>query len=250
MRAKHFLIADTETVGLKPVNFVYDLGYVIATRKEILLERSMLITEIITDPKKMMSAYYAKKIFTHYIPALDKGLIHLWSWAEVVNQLRADMEEYKIDVFCAYNLPFDMGALSATNNLLSDDPRILNYKPDLLDLYYFACSGALNSRLYHDLAYHQESIHGDHSWVSAANNVRTTAEKAYAFLAGDIHFVESHTALEDAQIETEILRALLKRKTPIPYNKLVGMPWRTAQKIKGDMELTRAQKARKIQTQS
>ena len=62
MKAKRFLIGDTETVGLKPVNFVYDFGYVIATRKEILLQRSFLITEIITDAKKMMGAYFAKKI--------------------------------------------------------------------------------------------------------------------------------------------------------------------------------------------
>lgn len=235
MRAKHFLIADTETVGLKPVNFVYDFGYVIATRKEILLERSFLITEIITDAKKMMGAYFAKKIFTHYIPTLDAGLIHLWTWADVVEQLRADMDEYKIDVFCAYNLPFDMGAIAATNALLAGNGKVLDYKPDLLDLYYFACSGALNSRLYHDMAYQQEEKLRNYSWVSEANNVRTTAEKAYAFLTGQVDFVESHTALEDAQIETEILRALLKRKTPIPYNRLEAMPWRQAQIIKGEL---------------
>ena len=235
MKAKRFLIGDTETVGLKPVNFVYDFGYVIATRKEILLQRSFLITEIITDAKKMMGAYFAKKIFSHYIPTLDAGLIHLHTWANVVEQLRADMDEFQVDVFCAYNLPFDMGALAATNDLLANGGKVLDYKPDLLDLYYFATTGALNSRLYHDMAYAQEKINGDHSWISAANNVRTTAEKAYAFLTGNIDFVESHTALEDAQIETEILRALLKRKTPIPYNRLVAMPWRQAQTIKGEL---------------
>lgn len=233
MRAKHFLIADTETVGLKPVNFVYDFGYVIATRKEIKLERSFLVEEIITDARKMMGAYFAKKIFTHYIPTLDAGLIHLFSWADVVKQLRADMEEYQIDVFCAYNLPFDMGAIAATNDLLANGGKVLNYKPDLLDLYYFATTGALNSRLYHDLCAQQEN--GDNTWISKANNVRTTAEKAYAFLTGQIDFVESHTALEDAQIETEILHALLKRKTPIPYNRLVPMAWQQAQTIKGEL---------------
>lgn len=235
MRAKHFLIADTETVGLKPVNFVYDFGYVITTKKEVKLERAFLVTEIITNAKYMMGAYFAKKIFSYYIPALDAGIIHLHSWADVVEQLRADMAEYEIDVFAAYNLPFDMGAITSTNALLTNGGKVLDYKPDLLDLYYFACTGALNSRLYHDLAYQQEEIKKDYSWVSEANNVRTTAEKAYAFLSGDVEFVESHTALHDAQIETVILKKLLARKTPIPYNRLVAMPWRQAQTIRGEL---------------
>jgi len=235
MRAKHFLIADTETVGLKPQNFVYDFGYVITTKKEVKLERSFLVAEIITDANKMMGAYFAKKIFSYYIPTLDAGLIHLHTWADVVKQLRADMDEYQIDVFCAYNLPFDMGAITATNALLTNGGKVLDYKPDLLDLYYFACTGALNSRLYHDMAYQQEAIRQDNTWVSAANNVRTTAEKAYAFLSGDIDFVESHTALHDAQIETVILKKLLARKSTIPYNRLVAMPWQQAQKLKGEL---------------
>jgi hypothetical protein len=60
--------------------------------------------------------------------------------------------------------------------------------------------------------------------------VRTTAEKVYSYLSGNPDFIESHTALHDAQIETEILHRLLARKTPIPYNVLDHMPWRKAQK--------------------
>jgi hypothetical protein len=85
------------------------------------------------------------------------------------------------------------------------------------------------------MAYQQEEKARDYSWVSEANNVRTTAEKAYAFLSGDVNFVESHTALHDAQIETIILKKLLQRKKTIPYNRLVGMPWRSAQIIEGEL---------------
>lgn len=232
MRAKHFLIADTETVGLKPVNFVYDFGYVITTRKEIKLERSFLVQEIITDAEKMMGAYFAKKIFSHYIPTLDAGEIHLHTWASIVMQLREDMESYDVDVFCAYNLPFDMGAIAATNKLLSLESKVLEYKPDLLDLYYWACSGALNTRLYHDTCMQQNN---GTNWISAAGNYRSTAEKAYAFLSGDLEFIESHTALQDAQIETKIFHKLSAKKGVTPYNKLVDMPWKKAQIIAGNL---------------
>jgi hypothetical protein len=68
-------------------------------------------------------------------------------------------------------------------------------------------------------------------WITEAGNVRTNAEKVYAYLSGDLDFIESHTALHDAQIETEILQRLLAKKKTIPYNVLDHMPWRKAQKF-------------------
>ena len=43
-KKKHFIVTDTETTGLdNPI--VFDLGYVIATRDSIVLERSFLVRE-------------------------------------------------------------------------------------------------------------------------------------------------------------------------------------------------------------
>jgi hypothetical protein len=234
MRSKHFLIADTETVGLPPNNFVYDFGYTIATRKDIVLERSFLVREIVTDAKKMMGAYFAAKVFSFYIPALDENRIQIFDWLQVVEILREDMATHKVEVFCAYNLNFDMRALTATNYLINSGGKVLDYRPALLDLWTYACGGALNSRLYHDMAI-QQNDPTLHDWISEAGNVRTTAEKAYAFLTGQIDFIESHTGLEDAIIETEILQRLLAKKKMIPYDRIASMPWRNAQTIEGTL---------------
>jgi len=227
MKAKIFAVCDTETVGLPPHNLVYDLAYTIATRKRVLCKRSFLVRETITDAAEMMGAYYAKKIFSFYIPALDAGEMKLYSWADVVATLRADIAIYGVDVFSAYNIGFDMGAISATNKKHGHG-KVLENKLDLLDLWTFACVGALNTRAYHNLAMQEK-------WISDAGNVRTTAEKAYAFLAGQFDFVEQHTALDDAIIETEILQRLLARKKTIPYNNIAAMPWQLAQTLRGEL---------------
>jgi len=218
------MIADTETIGLPPFDLIFDLGYVIATRTDIILERQFLVKEIITSPSKMRRAYNWDKLFTFYIPQLALGRIHLFQWLDIVSQFRKDFEDYQIDVFVTYNLPFDEGALKRTHYELGDGEKMLPYKPDRLDLWLFACMAALNSPIYHQVA-HQED------WLTRRGNIKTASEQAYAFLTGDFQHRTPHTALKDAQIETVILQRLLERKTRIPYNEIHGAPWRLAQEI-------------------
>ena len=240
IKQKIFLIADTETVGLGPKALVYDFAYIIATRKKILLERNFLIREIITAPRTMLYALqdtywrqsFGGKIFSHYIPKLSEGKIHVHGWRKVLENLREDMLTYEVDVFTAYNLNFDTGALSRTQHHICAGGKILAYKPVLLDLWLFACIGVCDTQLYHDVAH---KLGFEQGWITGAGNVRTTAEKTYAFLSGNFDFVESHTALEDAQIETEILHHLLAKKKRIPYDEIEHMPWRRAQRIRGKL---------------
>lgn len=232
IKEKTFLVADTETTGVAKRAIVFDFAYTIATRKAVKLERSFLVRETITNPRIMLRAIgdnlwresFGGKLFTHYIPELHRGNIALYSWREIVETLRDDMQTHGVDVFCAYNLKFDMGALATTQALLRDSGKILAYGPDLLCLWQFACDTVCQTPLYHRAAH-------EFGWISEAQNVRTNAEKVYAFLTGEFDFIESHTALADAQIETEILQRLLAKKKRIPYNELDHMPWRKAQRI-------------------
>ena len=81
---------------------VYDVGYTITNRKgEVLSTFNALVLEIFTDASKMMGAFYAKKLFTHYAPMLDRGEISLVSWADIVAQIRYDMALYNVNVVSA-----------------------------------------------------------------------------------------------------------------------------------------------------
>lgn len=242
MKEKRFLVTDTESTGLGSKAFVFDIGYVISNRRgKIFCERNFLVTEILTNPRIMLGALYNKewrammggKLFHYYIPAINSGVLCLTKWRDVLAVLREDILTYEVDVFVAYNLPFDLGAMNKTHRLITE--KNLNFsRLDLLCLWEFACITVCRTRLYHDTA---RALGKDAGWITPANNVRTTAEKVYAFLSGEHGFIESHTALHDAQIETEILHRLLARKTPIPYNVVGYMPWRKAQKRRENTQL-------------
>jgi len=239
MNSKKFLVTDTETIGVGNRAIVFDFAYVISTRKQILQERSFLVREVLTNPALMFSAIaddnwresFGGKIFRHYIPALDESRLKIFGWQDIIETLRDDMRTYDVDVFAAYNLPFDTKAIGKTHAHIQETGKVLAYRPDMLCLWDFSCSTVCNTQLYHDVA---RRMGQDAGWLTPADNVRTTAEKVYAYLTGNFDFIESHTALEDAQIETEILYRLLKRKKTIPYNNPhIGMPWQRAQQIKG-----------------
>lgn len=236
IKQKKFLIADGETTGIGKRAYLFDFAYIIATRHEILLERNFLVREIICNPSVMLAAYFnsdwrdmmGKKIFTNYIPMLAKQEARLYSWREIVETLRDDMQTYGVDVFSAYNLGFDMRAIAQTHQYIGHADKVLPYRPDLLCIWEFACTTICNTSTYHHIANELGYAQG---WITLAGNVRTNAEKTYAFLSGDLNFIESHTALHDAQIETVILQKLLAKKKKIPYNVLDHMPWRKAQTI-------------------
>lgn len=224
IKPRTILLADTETVGLPPKNYVYDLGYVITNKRgDVLQSRNFLIREIMTNPNLMMRAFYAKKVFSFYIPALDLSTMRLTPWADVRAIMADDVRRYNVDVVAAYNLRFDMGAIRATNKLLNAG-KILPRPVDLLCIWQFACQTFLNSTGYHLAA---EKF----GWISEAGNVRTTAEKAYAYITGENDFIEGHTALSDALIENEILSHCFRQKKKIPYNDLHPMPWQLAQDV-------------------
>jgi len=212
------LTLDTETADLS--GNVYDVGYIIHDRAGNELARfNALVEEIFTDAKIMMGAFYAKKLFSHYAPMLDRGEVGMMPWSDIVDRLRSDIVEYNVSTIAAYNIGFDMRAMSNTHRSLTGEARVLQSKIKVLDIWQFACEAKLKSRNYKKIA---ESF----GWVSPKGNIKTGAEFAYRFCSGDHGFIEDHTALSDCVIEVEILRQCFKTKKKIPYNVYNKAPWR------------------------
>ena len=213
---KTIMVLDTETCDL--AGNVYDVGYTIANRKgEIVTQYNALVSEIFTDAEKMTGAFYAKKLFTHYAPMLDAGTIRLQSWADIVAQMQNDAETFGVNVLAAYNLGFDRRVMRQTNALLGNGAILP--KMEMLDIWQFACETKLSTLTYKQIA-------KQNGWVSSAGNIRTGAEYAYRFCSGDHGFIEDHTALSDAIIETDILKACYASKKRVPYNIMNAQPWR------------------------
>ena len=212
------LTLDTETADLS--GNVYDLGYIIHDRNGNELTRfNALVSEIFTQPKIMMGAFYAKKLFSHYAPMLDRGEVGMMAWSDIIDRLRSDIAEYNVSTIAAYNIGFDMRAMNSTHRALTDESKVLESPCKILDIWQFACEVKLNNRNYKRIA---ESL----GWVSPKGNIKTGAEFAYRFCSGDHGFIEDHTALSDCVIEVEILRQCFATKKKIPYGKYNQAPWR------------------------
>jgi hypothetical protein len=224
--AKTIMVLDTETVGLE--GHVYDVGYAIANKRgEIALERTWLVEENFTNPKKMMGAFYAGKHFTHYARMLQDGEIRLTPWAEIVATLRADMLTHNVDVIAAYNAGFDFRVLRQTHADLGGTSPIVRRAVEVLDIWQFACETKLQQKSYARIA---RSL----GWVSPAGNIKTGAEFAYRYVSGDPAFIEDHTALSDARIEVAILAECYRQKKAVPYGIINGAPWRLVNPTAGD----------------
>ena len=220
------LTLDTETADLS--GNVYDVGYIIHDRAGNELARfNALVEEIFTQPKIMMGAFYAKKLFSHYAPMLDRGEVKMQSWQFIIDRLRSDIELYNVSTIAAYNIGFDMRAMNQTHRALTDENKVLESPCKILDIWQFACEVKLNNRNYKRIA---ESL----GWVSPKGNIKTGAEFAYRFCSGDHGFIEDHTALSDCVIEVEILRQCFATKKTIPYGKYNQAPWRIVNPSAGD----------------
>ena len=212
------LVLDTETCDL--TGSVYDVGYTITNKKgDILTTYNALVREIFTDAKKMMGAFYAKKMFSHYAPMLDDQLVKMADWSEIVERIRSDVEEFNVTTVAAYNAGFDFRVMAATHKMLGNSDNVLLEKIKVLDIWQFACETKLSQKSYKKLAISR-------GWVSPAGNIKTGAEFCYRYTSNDHDFIEDHTALSDAIIETQILAACFAQKKRVPYGIINGAPWR------------------------
>ena len=218
---------------------IYDLGWTIVDKKgNIYLRENYLISEIFSVPSIFNTAYYAHKR-PLYLEKLDKGEIVLTDWRTAVSRLEFALSI--TEAVGAYNAMFDFKkAIPFTelyiNQLYSADfhkwlkfqneccERIVNntiignnkeFDPNcfrfrskeypLFDLWGLSCEYLLNNDDY-------KSACLRNGWQTESGKYfKTSAETTYRFITGQIDFDESHTAIDDADIESEIFALIVKK---------------------------------------
>ena len=217
---KHsIMVLDTETATL--TDHVYDVGFVITDRKGREVHRyHALVEENVTVPEKMAKAYYQKKTYTHYMPMLDRQEIHIAKWADIVGEIREAVAVYDVNIVSAYNLGFDVKVMRATNKDLGDSP-VFQKPVRMLDIWRFAAEALLSQKTY-------ETFARNNGLVSPAGNLKSSAEASYKYMTRNPEFIESHTALADAEIENEILARCYAAKKRVPFEDVLDSklpPW-------------------------
>ena len=217
---------------------IYDIGWTIANRTYGVIEKkNFLVAETFAVPSVFNTAYYKEKR-PLYLEMMKRGEITVLPWNAIMEILLEDMNN--CEYICAYNAMFDMKkAFPFTElyikKLYSPDyqewenyqrtlcERILTEKkkqnerdfdPEnfffrgekypMIDIWGIACKYLLDNNKYKKMCLRESKISPSGLYFT------TNAETAMQYLSKRFDFIEDHTALSDAEIETEILFYCLK----------------------------------------
>lgn len=219
---------------------IYDIGWqVVSSTGRVYSRHSFLVQETFFVPSVFNTAYYRDKR-PIYLDWLNNGKISTGTWKEITQILLQDME--RSDLLLAYNAMFDfkkaipfteryIRALysdnyweyeerqrKSINNMIANNGRSepnsefdgfnmyfrgKNYP--ISDLWALSCEMLINEE-----KFKKDAIKNCHVTASGLY-FKTTAERTTQYILKDNGFIESHTALEDVFVETEILLKLAKK---------------------------------------
>ena len=231
-RKKYYLVIDTETCNTLEQPFFYDIGYAICDRYgEMVVKRSFIVAEMFLDNKNLMkSCYYANKI-PQYWEDIKSGKRVIKSIFNIRKQIKADMKNYKVKEVGAYNMGFDKRALNNTIRYCSKSfiRWFFPFGTQYFCIWNMACQVIMNQVKYIKFAI-------QNGLESKAGNIQTSAECCYKFLTDSIDFVESHTGLEDVEIEVVIMAECYRKHKKMNKN-INSACWRIPQRKRKELDL-------------
>ena len=243
---------------------IYDLGWQVIDRNgKVYKQKSYLISEIFSVPQVFNTGYYAHKR-PIYLERLRKGETILTDWNTAIEDLINDMQY--VESVGAYNSMFDFKkAIPFTElyinmlyssefyewekmqNKLCDniaygrfnkptrefEPDIFRFRNnayDLFDVWGLSCEHIMNNNEYKQMCI-------DNGWQTASGKYfKTSAETCFRYFSKEIEFEESHTAIDDTIIESQLFVEIL-RITKFNFEMgIIYFPFRTLGTVE-DFEL-------------
>lgn len=218
---------------------IYDIAWILCDRERNIMEKkNYLVEEIFTNEKVFSTAYYKNKMKI-YKNLLQNGKIEIKPWEFIVNELIQVLEKSSLAV--AYNACFDFKkSIPFTDEYMENFysplfdlylmrqkekskkiiegkelPKNENYlKPTLqlrgkdypiADLWGLTCKKLININKYKDFCLENDLL------TDGKIYFKTSAETSFQYLMNQKDFEESHTALDDTDIESLILKKILKK---------------------------------------
>jgi len=229
MEKHYFLVFDTETANTTlndkgQLNakdcLVYDFGCQIIDHDFNIYEKHSIVNKDVFFGMSdlMQSAYYSEKI-PQYLEDIKEGKRIVKSWYEIKALLYDICNRYNIKAIVAHNARFDYNACNGTQRYLTKS-AYRNFFPkdvEIWDTMKMATDTICKMKSYKDWC----AVNG---YLTANNQVRKTAEILYRFIANDETFIESHTGLEDVEIESIIFYECFRKHKPM-RRKLFDKPF-------------------------
>jgi hypothetical protein len=201
----NYLMLDTETTNDIECPLCYDVGFsVINDEGKTLEKHSYVVADIFLDKDLMDVAYFKDKIPTYW-EDIKAGKRMLRRFATVRAIVRDVMAQYNINTVIAHNMRFDYCSTNTTQRYLTCSKWRYFFPYGTKFVCTLKMARATFNKDEKYIAFCEEN-----NFVTKHGKPQLTAEVIYRYLTNNVEFVESHTGLEDVEIETEIFFACIQ----------------------------------------
>mgnify|MGYP000570869001 CR=1 FL=1 len=193
------LIIDTETIGLEKC-YAYDIGYIIASLNEegfytAIEKKQFIIDQVYNNKMLFETSYYANKR-PKYVALLKGRKARLKKMGHALMILRNDIQKHEVDIWGAYNSPFDDKVMRFNSN-------VFNLVNPVEHLPRFDIMNVANEFIHQTQEF--QDFCKENKFVNESGLLQTNAEITFRFISGQKEFIEEHTGLQDCEIELDIL---------------------------------------------
>ena len=212
-----YLFLDCETAETSDENGkvdahngqAYDLGLMVIDETGKVYDQISLVNEDVFFgmPEAMRNAYYADKM-PQYLADMRMGKRKILNTWQIYRKFHEMCQKYDIKGIIAHNAFFDVNALNATMRYQTKS-RVRFFLPwgmKIIDTLALA-----RNTFAKDPQYVAWCVENGYMTNHNVPRPRLTAEILYRYITGQEDFTESHTGLEDVQIEKEIYLNCLAR---------------------------------------
>jgi DNA polymerase III epsilon subunit-like protein len=196
---ERIIVVDVETTNSIDDPLCYDVGFAVINPKgEILESHSYVVADIFLDGDLMESAYFKDKM-PQYWEDIKNGKRILRRFKTIKSIFADVVKQYGVKIVVAHNARFDNRALNLTQRFLTSSKYryFFPFGIEIWDSLKMSREVLKNNVKYDNFCY-------DNNFLTKRGAKRYTAEILYRFLTDDLDFEESHTGLEDVEIEKEI----------------------------------------------
>ena len=197
---------DTETTNDIECPICYDFGFsVIDELGNIYEQGSFVVADIFLDESLMQSAFFIDKV-PQYWKEIKEGKRVLRRWKTIKSIIKDVMAQHEIDTVVAHNARFDYLSTNTTQRYLTSSKwrYFFPYGTKFVDTLKMARATIGKDENYIKFC-------ETNNFLNAYGKPKLTAEILYRYITNDITFEESHTGLEDVEIETEIFLECVRR---------------------------------------
>ena len=212
-----YLFIDCETAETSDENGkvdahngqAYDLGMMVIDETGKIYDQKSVINEDVFFgmPEAMRNAYYADKM-PQYLAEMRMGKRKILNTWQIYRLFHEMCQKYDIKGIIAHNAFFDVNALNATMRYQTKS-RVRWFLPwglKVIDTLAMA-----RNTFAKDPEYVAWCVENGYMTNHNVPRPRLTAEILYRYITGQEDFTESHTGLEDVEIEKEIYLKCLEK---------------------------------------